>query len=133
MKKQLLLLHVTVLSALLTADNPVFAQTWTKTSAPSNRWWSVATSADGTKLAAVTDLSIYTSTNSGATWMSNSAPSLYWQSVASSADGSKVVAAAWKNGPIYTSTNSGATWKVTSVSFPRKGGQGRKCYRFSYS
>ena len=115
MKKQLLLLLVGAFGCLFPTVNAVFAQTWTQTSAPTNRWWSVTSSADGAKLVAVTSLSIYTSTNAGTTWMSNSAPGLQWQAVASSADGSKLVAVAWKNGPIYTSTNSGATWTVTSA------------------
>jgi hypothetical protein len=55
----------------------------------------VASSADGSKLAAVANNSpIYTSTNAGATWISVSVvPNVPWVSVASSADGSKLVAA----------------------------------------
>src|SRR5439155_25629546 len=71
--------------------------TWTQTSAPSNYWSSVASSADATKLVAVSignSGSIYTSPGSGATWRQTSAPSNWWLSVASSADGSKLVAAA---------------------------------------
>jgi hypothetical protein len=92
--------------------------TWTQTSAPSNNWVSVASSADGSKLVAASAPvfinggwagPIYTSTNSGMTWISNNAPNELWDSVASSADGTKLVAAA-QNAPIYTSTNFGTTW-----------------------
>jgi len=116
MKLKKLPLAAFAFCGFFTAINPVFAQTWTQTSAPTNYGWtSVASSADGTKLVAVGYFSIYTSTNSGVTWISN-APSADWISVASSADGNKLVAAAgYYNGFIYTSTNAGATWLVTSA------------------
>jgi hypothetical protein len=70
--------------------------TWTATSAPSNYWNAVASSADGTKLVAVVRHMnggpIYRSADSGATWTSNGAPNAHWASVASSADGCKLVA-----------------------------------------
>ena len=99
---------------------------WTQTSAPTNTWASVASSADGTKLVAVaglpwdglwSDRLIYTSANSGATWTPTTAPTNNWVSVSSSADGTKlvaVVAQSWGCGDsqpcIYTSTDSGANW-----------------------
>jgi hypothetical protein len=90
------------------------AQTWTQTSAPSNSWASVASSADGSKLvAAAIGGSIYISTNSGIDWTLTSAPSGSWVSVASSADGTKLVAAG--NGLIYVSTNSGTDWTLTTA------------------
>jgi hypothetical protein len=95
---------------------------WTMTTAPPNYWASIAASADGTKLVALSfnPGSIYTSTNSGGIWTSASAPTNYWQSVAFSADGIKLVAAAYQDlnfnpGSIYTSTNSGATWTPASA------------------
>jgi hypothetical protein len=79
---------------------------WTKTAAPLVNWMAVASSADGSKLAAVgvgpnqwgaigpgIPEPIYTSTNSGATWKSNNVSAQLWKSIASSADGSKLVAA----------------------------------------
>jgi len=99
--------------------------TWALTSAPLAEWMSVASSADGSKLVAVSrDLNfglgyspglIYTSTDSGATWTATSAPSTAWTAVASSADGTKLVAADGGNAPIYTSSDSGATWRATSA------------------
>jgi hypothetical protein len=97
-----------------------FAQTWTQTSAPSNNWASVASSADGSKLVAAAGLSyggdglIYISTNSGVGWMPTSAPTDSWTTVASSADGTKLVAAA-SGDLIYISTNSGFSWVPTSA------------------
>jgi hypothetical protein len=88
---------------------------WTATSAPSNSWSSIASSADGTKLAAsIAGGLIYTSSNSGATWIQSGAPSANWNCIASSSDGAKLVAAVGE-GPIYTSTNSGTAWKKTTA------------------
>jgi hypothetical protein len=65
-----------------------FAQTWTQTSAPSNLWSCVASSADGTKLiASVIGGGIWLSQDSGATWRKTSAPEIGWGRVACSADG----------------------------------------------
>jgi hypothetical protein len=106
--------------AILMMVNCVFAQTWTQTSAPSNDWVSVASSADGSKLVAAAGLTnggdglIYVSTNSGVDGMQTSAPSNSWSAVASSADGTKLVASA-SGDFIYTSTNSGFDWAATSA------------------
>jgi hypothetical protein len=105
--------------------------TVTPTTAPTNNWTSVASSADGTKLVAVAwpitlnvPCSMYLSTNSGATWMPANEPNSNWVAVASSADGNKLVAAsAVGSGPlalaspgaVYTSTNAGATWVLTPL------------------
>jgi hypothetical protein len=87
----------------------------------------VASSADGTKLAAMGYAgnagSIFLSADSGNTWVTPDEPTNFWltniwSSVASSADGTKLIAAteatigssSFLPGPIYTSTNSGATW-----------------------
>jgi hypothetical protein len=87
------------------------AQTWTQASAPSNNWYSVALSADGSKLfASGSSDTIYISVDSGATWTPTSMSGFI---VACSADGSKVVV---RQG-IYTSENSGATWSL-AATFP---------------
>jgi hypothetical protein len=81
--------------------------TWTAQATIRN-WYSVASSADGSHLAAVVKGgSIYT--NSGTSWVATSATSQNWVSVASSADGSKLAAVTLVGG-IYTSGNSGSTW-----------------------
>src|SRR5258706_4786195 len=104
------------LVSLLIGAVPGLAQTFTPTPAPYQNWLSIASSADGTRLAAVGSYGwLYASTNSGATWsplttVTNGAePSRPWTSIACSVDGSKLVAAANFN-PIFTSTNFGKTW-----------------------
>src|SRR5688572_25198230 len=84
-----------MLLALLTPR--AFSQTWIRTSAPTNSWRSIAASADGIRLMAVSGGNlgvglIYASTNSGITWNATSAPDKYWSTLASSADGTKLLA-----------------------------------------
>ena len=118
-----MLLAVAACGGLFTVADSAFAQTWTQTSAPNTNWYSLASSADGTKLVAeVASRGIYTSTNSGATWTLTSAPSESWQGVASSADGVKLVATV-NGGWIYTSTNSGITW-TQQTNAPNMGWNG---------
>jgi hypothetical protein len=80
---------------------------WTQTGAPGELWTSVASSADGTHLVAVSTPNdvvsgvIYTSTDGGGTWTAASAPSEQWQFVASSADGTHLVVVI-NGGGIYT-------------------------------
>jgi photosystem II stability/assembly factor-like uncharacterized protein len=101
--------------SLFIAVESAFGQTWTQAGAPGNEWNSVASSADGTKLVAVADGGICTSTNSGMSWMSNSLPGYgAWPSVASSADGNKLVVVN-NSGQIFTSTDSGTTWASNSL------------------
>lgn len=105
--------------ALLMAAQVALAQTWTRTSAPTNWWQCIASSADGSKLVAGQWTGgIYVSTNSGTTWTPTTATNEYWTSVASSADGCKLLAAAANEsdpGGVFTSTNSGATWVSNSL------------------
>ena len=87
-------------------------------------WTSIASSADGTKLAATEGGGfIYTSTDSGATWAERtSAGSRNWESITSSADGTKlaVIGLDWtSNGSIYTSQDSGATWTEQTAAGSR--------------
>ena len=113
---------IIVLCGLVSPVNRALAQTWIKTSAPSNVWTSVSSSADGTKLAAVSHQTIYgaggvyVSTNSGGVWTLTSAPQTNgWVSVASSADGTKLVALSFEG--IYVSGDSGASWIMTTNPF----------------
>jgi hypothetical protein len=78
------------------------------TSAPSASWDAIASSADGTKLAAAVGFlgTIYLSTNAGSTWKATSAPTLAWQTIVSSADGNKLVAGASDNRLYLLQTNS---------------------------
>ena len=82
--------------------------TWT--ARDSNRQWlGIASSADGTKLvAAVRDVQLYTSSDSGVTWTARDS-NRAWIAVASSSDGVKLVASV-SLGQLYTSTDSGVSW-----------------------
>jgi hypothetical protein len=118
-----LILSLTVLIAIL-APTRMAAQTWVKTSAPTNYWVSIASSADGSKLAATASFGgIYFSADSGTNWIQTSAPTNDWGNIAMSADGTKLVAASkvtWGDngeipGSIYISTNSGSNWVISSA------------------
>ena len=98
-----------------TVDATHLAGMWTARESD-RAWSSVASSADGSKLAAlVSGGQIHTSTDSGVTWTAHES-NRNWVSVASSADGSKLVAVVAavtigaSGGQIYTSTDSGMTW-----------------------
>ena len=83
---------------------------WTMTQ-PANTWFGIASSSDGSRLAAVASVNgIYTSVDSGITWNNNGVLAAQWRSVASSADGSHLVAAVFGGG-VYT--NAGTSWAVT--------------------
>jgi photosystem II stability/assembly factor-like uncharacterized protein len=82
-----------------------------KTSDATRSWYSITSSADGTKLAAVVNGGyIYTSIDSGNTWVQRTSDTTRnWQFITSDASGTKL-AAVVQNGYIYTSTDSGNTW-----------------------
>ncbi|MEI9963107.1 MAG: hypothetical protein WDM76_18935 [Limisphaerales bacterium] len=95
--------------------------TWALCNVPLGYWVAVASSADGSKLAAAMSTNIaaytyqvYVSMDSGATWNLTSAPELPWSSLAFSADGIKLAATANRTaytlGAIFVSTNSGVNW-----------------------
>ena len=77
----------------------------------SRSWRGVASSADGVKLAAVTNNGyLYTSADSGVIWTERtSLGQKSWYAVASSNDGTKLAAVA-DSKRIFTSIDSGATW-----------------------
>lgn len=95
------------------------AQTWIQTSAPITNWSAVASSADGTRLAAAASGMeggfIFVSTNSGVDWTQTSAPNTNWGALASSADGQRLVATTWGGESIWTTTNGALTWTEDSV------------------
>jgi photosystem II stability/assembly factor-like uncharacterized protein len=90
--------------------------TWTQT-APVDRWNILASSADGTKLAATDGYYVMTSTNSGLTWVSNTTPLSGKQDalapLACSADGMRLAAGTWP-GPVCISLDSGRTWTTNN-------------------
>ena len=89
--------------------------TWTSRLTDSTRSWTgVASSSDGTKLAAcVNGGQIWTSINSGTTWTTRG-PSVSWTGIVSSSDGTTL--AACSTGYIYISTDSGVSWTITASS-----------------
>ncbi len=90
--------------------------TWIPRDSPRS-WFSVASSADGTKLVAVDNGGqIYTSTDRGVSWTPRET-ARPWFSVASSADGTRLVAVAF-GGQIYTSTDSGVNWTPREIARP---------------
>src|SRR5579862_5260456 len=93
---------------LVVASGSAPAQNWTTTTAPVANWISVASSADGNRLAALIQNgeTVYISTNAGGNWtVSSPANSAFGSSIACSADGSIL----YFNGntQIFRSTNSG--------------------------
>jgi hypothetical protein len=85
---------------------------WTEQTDAGMQYWSgIASSSDGTKLAACVNYGyIYTSDDSGATWTERTnSGQHYWTSITSSWYGTKL-AACVDYGYIYTSDDSGATW-----------------------
>lgn len=100
--------------------SPDGGTTWTPASVTTNSWSSVASSADGATLVAVSspnwvfslkdfvgDGLIYRSSNSGASWTVTVSPTNYWTSVAASADGVKLVAVAGFSRVNYTDDQGG--------------------------
>jgi photosystem II stability/assembly factor-like uncharacterized protein len=106
---------------LLVVMNSALAQTWTNTGAPFQTWYSVVSSADGTKLFAASASgafsSIYTSTNSGEAWTQTLVLSNDWVLAVSSADGTKLLAVPISDPatPLYHSTNSGVNWSSNNA------------------
>ena len=97
----------------------VKAQQFTPTTAPAQDWISIASSADGTKLAAAGNYGyLYTSTDSGSNWAVSSTttngpePVRPWTGLAVSADASKLIAVANFN-PVFISTDFGQSWYTT--------------------
>ena len=89
-----------------------YGTTWTEIASTSGRkWFSMASNANGTKVAAVDRGGyIWTSVDSGSTWTARTAPGARnWDSIASSSDGDNLVAVS-PDGFIFTSIDSGATW-----------------------
>lgn len=80
---------------------------------------SVASSADGTKLAvAFVAGDVCTSLDGGLNWTSNNLPAFNWNGIASSADGNKLALVTGLVGqltPIYVSTNGGSTWQMSGA------------------
>lgn len=118
-------LAVFVENANVMYTSPDSGTTWVSNAIPTFNWFAASSSADGSKLFAVSmDGASYRSSDSGATWVSNNMPSTGWYSVASSSDGHNIIVA---GGPsaYYTSADFGQTW--LSNSSPATGLQWVAC------
>ncbi len=119
-KKRFIFSLIAITLSVSTLFSSAFATvyTWTqRTGSGSHYWVDIASSSDGSKLAAVAeDGYIYTSTDAGVTWTEQTgAGSRRWYVITSSADGTKLAAANY-TGYIYTSTDSGVTWTEQTSS-----------------
>lgn len=97
-----------------------FGFTWFPLNAPSNHWWGVACSGDGTRIVACAPHAAITlSTDSGATWSLPSIPDGPWDTITYSADGTRIITtvsdADVYNSPLAISADSGATWSITNL------------------
>ncbi|HTR41027.1 MAG TPA: hypothetical protein VMH87_05380 [Pseudomonadales bacterium] len=92
--------------------------TWIQTSAPSNNWVGIVSSADGNKLTALAAVfpppNFYTSSDGGNTWQTNASPYDRWGDLACSADGNTVFACGGI-GTLLVSTNFCHSWTTNSL------------------
>lgn len=111
------LLEAGLVLAIMVVVVSGFAQSWTKTGAPNvgGGYFSLAASADGRIIIAVTSTAAPTvSTDSGATWHTNTIFN-WFNRIACTPDGTKWVAAFYSaNTNISVSGNSGNTWSRTA-------------------
>ncbi len=92
------------------------ARSWNQTGSPATNWTGIASSQDGTKLAAtVENGAIYTSCDAGASWQTSVVPATFWTGITSSSDGMRLAACSWSDG-IFLSTNCGASWQEASAT-----------------
>ncbi len=95
-------------------------QTWGLSSLPQKFWGSVACSADGLRMFAVSVFGeLFTSTNSGSRWSTSSAPSAAWE-IACSPDSMTLLAGGGNEGPnrsACVSTDGGVTWRTNLLSW----------------
>jgi len=107
--------NISLSGLLINSTGSAPGSNWVKSSAPGANWYFIASSTNGSLMAAVVrGGGIWTSTNRGETWIETSAPSNSWSSVALSGDGNRL-AAVVNGGGIWTSTNGGTTWSQTSA------------------
>ncbi|MGC9944217.1 MAG: hypothetical protein ABSE48_20515 [Verrucomicrobiota bacterium] len=86
--------------------------TWLNSDAITTPWINMASSSDGSLMAAVANTSaqVYLSTDYGRNWSSSGSGSYVWRSIACSADGSHLIAGQYSGGSLFYSTNYGGSW-----------------------
>jgi len=111
-----------LLISFITLPTSSALDTWTAVTGPgadpteTRQWVGIASSSDGSRLAASSFEAVWLSSNSGVTWtISNSADANY-RGIASSSDGSKLLLASSNVTKLQRSTDSGATWSQLSNS-----------------
>ena len=117
-----------VTSAKIAVANPFAVFTISElASSPAINWYDIATSSDGTKVAAIdgtypgtgqgtNGATLWQSSDSGATWKVNTAAGRrYWNAIDMSADGTKIITVG-VSGNIFLSTNSGTTWTQKTIT-----------------
>lgn len=117
-KKSISILGISIVLAALLPLSTSLAGTgdWVATATPSVGWFSIASSSDGSHLAAVSGRGqIYTSADFGTTWAPTNGPIIFGASIASSSDGSHLAYAGYR-GLIYTSADFGVTWSPRATS-----------------
>jgi photosystem II stability/assembly factor-like uncharacterized protein len=110
-----------------TQSIPTGSNVWTRqASGGGHAWTSIASSSDGSHLAATTygfflgSSFIYTSVDTGVTWTQQpGAGGRSWSAIASSSDGTHLAATDRNFGYIYTSADSGVTWVTRTLSGQR--------------
>ena len=95
-------------------------QIWSPSTLAPKEWVAIASSANGSNIAALAFEGLFTSTNAGQTWTTSSMPQLPWVDLATSADGSKLIAASSipslpQYSFVLTSTNLGISWTTSNV------------------
>ena len=111
---KLLPLIMVAIGSLPLFINAARAQIWTQTGAPLQSWSSIASSADGTRLAAGGQVSggnsTFVSTNAGLTWTESLTNG--GGQIISSTNGSKLVLTQPGFANLYISTNGGVSWQT---------------------
>ncbi|MCX6795839.1 MAG: hypothetical protein NT165_03910 [Candidatus Falkowbacteria bacterium] len=99
----------------------IYGEWITQTNSGVHDWYSITSSADGSKLAVITggpanDGYIYTSNDGGLNWTTRVSAGLrHWRNISSSADGKKLAAVVY-GGYIYTSIDGGDSWTEQTES-----------------
>jgi hypothetical protein len=108
-----------LLISFITLPTSSALDTWTAVTGPgadpteTRQWVGVASSSDGSRLAASSFEAVWLSSNSGVTWTLSNTTNGNYRGIASSSDGSKLLLATNNGTQLQRSTDYGATWTVT--------------------
>ena len=111
-----------LLISFITLPTSSALDTWTAVTGPgadpteTRQWVGVASSSDGSRLAASSYEAVWLSSNSGVTWTLSNPANGNYRGIASSSDGSKLLLASSWSTKLERSTDSGATWSQLSNS-----------------